>query len=173
MKDIERVKTLLDEINQTIAGYDPVLKERARDILLRTALPEFEVNAASARMAEGAAESADAGGGMPAPRAPTSLRELAREAAPRRASERALLGAYYLSAVRGQETLGSQAINAELKRANLTVSNITRAIETNTHARPPLMEQLKKLGTTKQARKQYVITETGIARVEQRLAGGR
>lgn len=170
MKDIHRVKALLDEINDAISGYDPVLKERARDILLRSALPEFE-------------RAGEEGRGVPAPpsgeatppasRAPATLRELAREAPPRRASESALLGAYFLSVVRGQELLGSQAINAELKRADLVVSNITRAIETNTHARPPLMEQVKKLGTTKQARKQYRITEAGIDRVEQRLGAGQ
>ena len=173
MRDIERVKAVLDEINQAISGYDPALKERARDILLRIALPEFERSALAAREEGGPGEQAESGGGAPAQPHLASLRDLAREAAPRRASERALLGAYYLSVVRGQETLGSQAINAELKRNHLTVSNITRAIETNTHARPPLMEQLTKLGTTKQARKQYAITEAGIARVEQRLADGR
>lgn len=164
MRDLQRVKALLDEVNEAISGYDPVLKERARDILLRSVLPEFEIPSAEGEAAHPAA---------PAARAPATLRDLAREAPPRRASESALLGAYFLSIVRGQELLGSQAINAELKRADLTVSNITRAIETNTNAHPPLMEQVKKLGTTKQARKQYRITAAGIEKVERRLGGGR
>jgi hypothetical protein len=169
MNDIHRVKALLDEINDAISGYDPVLKERARDILLRSALPEFEPTAEGGA-APSVAPSVE--GATRAHHAPASLRELAREAPPRRASEAALLGAYYLSVVRGQALLGSQAINAELKRADLTVSNITRAIETNTNARPPLMEQVKKLGTTKQARKQYRITEAGVERVQHRLGVG-
>ena len=37
MSDLNEVKALLDEINQAISGYDPVLKERARDILLEHA----------------------------------------------------------------------------------------------------------------------------------------
>jgi len=166
MSDIHRVKALLDEINAAISGYDPVLKERARDILLRSALPEFEGTSAEGREVSGPpTESPE----TEPRRTPETLRELAQDAPPRRASEAALLGAYYLRVIRGQELLGSQAINAELKRAGLTVSNITRAIETNLNARPPLMEQVTKLGTTKQARKQYHITDTGIRKVEQRL----
>ena len=34
MEELQEVKALLDEINDAISGYDPVLKERARDILL-------------------------------------------------------------------------------------------------------------------------------------------
>jgi hypothetical protein len=34
--DFDRARALLDEVNSAIAGYDEVLKERARDILLET-----------------------------------------------------------------------------------------------------------------------------------------
>ena len=37
MQELQEVKALLDEINEAISGYDPVLKERARDLLLERA----------------------------------------------------------------------------------------------------------------------------------------
>ena len=47
--------------------------------------------------------------------------------------------------------------------------NITRAIESNLRAKPPLMVQKKKMGTTRQARKQYAITPEGVDFVENKL----
>jgi hypothetical protein len=49
------------------------------------------------------------------------------------------------------------------------VPNITRAIESNLRSRPPLMTQKKKMGTTRQARKQYAITQEGVDHVLSRL----
>ncbi|HYW11270.1 MAG TPA: hypothetical protein VE871_04915, partial [Longimicrobium sp.] len=85
-----------------------------------------------------------------------------------------LIGAYTLSRGKADKTVTSQAINAELKRAGIPVPNITRAIESNLRAKPPLMVQKKKMGTTRQARKQYAITPEGVEFVESKLqaAGG-
>jgi hypothetical protein len=88
---------------------------------------------------------------------------------PETMAERALLGAYVLSRGRPDRTVTSQAINAELKRNGLPVPNITRAIESNLRSRPPLMTQKKKMGTTRQARKQYAITQEGVDHVLSRL----
>jgi hypothetical protein len=88
---------------------------------------------------------------------------------PETMAERALLGAYVLSKGRPDRTVTSQAINAELKRNGLPVPNITRAIESNLRSRPPLMTQKKKMGTTRQARKQYAITQEGVDLVDARL----
>jgi hypothetical protein len=51
------------------------------------------------------------------------------------------------------------------------VPNITRAIESNLRARPALMVQKKKMGTTRQARKQYALTQEGVDLVDGRLRG--
>ncbi len=84
-------------------------------------------------------------------------------------SDKALLGAYYLTRARGGETVTSQAINAELKRNGLAISNITRVIEANMRPDRLLMAQEKKLGSTRQARKQYRITPAGVDAVERKL----
>ena len=88
---------------------------------------------------------------------------------PETMAERALLGAYVLARGRPDRTVTSQAINAELKRNGLPVPNITRAIESNLRTRPPLMVQKKKMGTTRQARKQYALTQEGVDLVESKL----
>lgn len=167
MSDLSEVKELLDEINRAISSYDPVLKERARDILIERAF--------------GAPSSAPASAPGPRPRGrprkeggdeqgdSVDLGSLLARWNPSTMSDKALLGAYYLSRVRGEETVTSQAINSELKRNGLAISNITRAIEANMRPDRPLMVQEKKMGSTKQARKQYRITPAGIDAVERRL----
>ena len=188
MEDLRPIKELLDEINTAISSYDPVLKERARDILLEHA---FGRAAAPARPRAAAAASAEDGGegeeaprrrpGRPkgsglgvrrGPRAGMSMGSLLEQWHPETMAERALLGAYTLSRGKADKTVTSQAINAELKRAGIPVPNITRAIESNLRAKPPLMVQKKKMGTTRQARKQYAITPEGVEFVESRLQGG-
>lgn len=178
MEELKQVKELLDEINQAISGYDPVLKERARDLLIDTA---FGRRGGAARPTGEAGE--DTAEETPRrrpgrPRGSTNrrggmqLNQLLEQWSPETMAERALLGAYSLSRGRADRTVTSQAINAELKRHDIPVPNITRAIESNLRARPPLMVQKKKMGTTRQARKQYAITVEGVAFVESRLNGG-
>src|SRR5262245_47803465 len=58
MEELQEVKALLDEINEAISGYDPVLKERARDILLDRA---FGGRAGRGTRAAGADEGESAG----------------------------------------------------------------------------------------------------------------
>jgi hypothetical protein len=181
MQELQEVKALLDEINEAIAGYDPVLKEQARDLLLERAF-------GSRGRRPGRAAAADGGGGEGAageeeaprrrgrPRGSTTTRRatggissLVEQWRPETMAERALLGAYVLARGRADRTVTSQAINAELKRNGLPVPNITRAIESNLRTRPPLMVQKKKMGTTRQARKQYALTQEGVDFVESKL----
>jgi hypothetical protein len=189
MEDLRGVKELLDEINATISSYDPVLKERARDILLERAFgaasgPRPRRAAASA--SAGGGEESDEGGEAPrrrpgrpkgsgtgrrGPRGGMAMPNLLGQWTPETMAERALMGAYTLSRGKADKTVTSQAINAELKRAGIPVPNITRAIESNLRAKPPLMVQKKKMGTTRQARKQYAITTEGVEFVENKLQG--
>ncbi|HEV2147358.1 MAG TPA: hypothetical protein VGR37_08130 [Longimicrobiaceae bacterium] len=166
MSDLKETKELLDEVNRAISSYDPVLKEKARDILLERAFGSS--NSAPAATARGRGRPrADSGRG--GEQAGVDLASLLERWTPATMSDKALLGAYYLTRVRGEETVTSQAINTELKRNGLAISNITRAIEANMRPDRPLMVQEKKMGSTKQARKQYRITPAGIETVERRL----
>jgi hypothetical protein len=181
MDDLQEVKALLDEINATISSYDPVLKERARDILLERA---FGARSARGGAQRAAVEDGELAAGEEAPRrrgrprgstnarrAGTGISSLIERWKPETMAERALLGAYVLARGRPERTVTSQAINAELKKNGLPVPNITRAIESNLRSRPPLMVQKKKMGTTRQARKQYALTQEGVDLVESKLSG--
>lgn len=192
MEDLKGVKELLDEINAAISSYDPVFKERARDILLErafgggTSAPRAR-RAAASTGGGGGAEERDEGGeeaprrrpgrpkgsgtGRRGPRGGMAMPNLLGQWTPETMAERALMGAYTLSRGKADKTVTSQAINAELKRAGIPVPNITRAIESNLRAKPPLMVQKKKMGTTRQARKQYAITSEGVEFVENKLQG--
>lgn len=186
MDDLQEVKALLDEINATISSYDPVLKEQARDILLERAFGMRGARSAPARSRQPAERDSEGEGGAAAgeeaprrrgrPKGSTNARRAGGSTAsmierwrPETMAERALLGAYVLARGRADRTVTSQAINAELKRNGLPVPNITRAIESNLRARPPLMVQKKKMGTTRQARKQYALTQEGVDLVESKL----
>lgn len=177
MEELREVKELLDEINAAISGYDPVLKERARDLLIERA---FGVRAGRGRAAaaNGPAEGEEAPRRRGRPRGSTTVRRggqsissLMEAWRPETMAERALLGAFVLSRGRPDRTVTSQAINAELKRTGLPVPNITRAIESNLRAKPPLMVQKKKMGTTRQARKQYALTQEGADLVNSKTQG--
>jgi hypothetical protein len=197
MNDLKQVRALLDEINAAISSYDPVLKEQARDILLDRAFAGIASTPVRGRGPQPqAANGPDAMSPAPQERSPRRAGTRSRDTpgarapgAPRRArrslqlrpllerwepetmAERALLGAYVLSKGKADRTVTSQSINAELKRAEIPVPNITRAIESNLRQKPPLMAQKKKMGSTRQARKQYAITADGVAMVEERIAG--
>jgi hypothetical protein len=177
MTDLREVRALLDEINAAISSYDPVLKEHARDILLQRAF-QGGGRSSAATADEGSTATEEPvkrrpgrpKGSGTGPRRPVAqVGALVEQWRPETMAERALLGAYVLSKGRPDRTVTSQAINAELKRAGLPVPNITRAIESNLRSRPPLMTQKKKMGTTRQARKQYAITQEGVEHVQARL----
>lgn len=195
MKDLRQVKEVLDEINAAISSYDPVLKEHARDLLLDRAFgagagagarggtrTRRAPSAPAPAEGEGGEEEAPrrrpgrprgSGTGRRGPRGGVQMGTLLGQWSPETMAERALIGAYTLSRGKADKTVTSQAINAELKRAGIPVPNITRAIESNLRAKPPLMVQKKKMGTTRQARKQYAITPEGVAFVESKLQPAR
>lgn len=81
-------------------------------------------------------------------------------------SERTLVAAYWLQAVEGEESFGSQTVNSLLKDAGYGVSNITRSFDSLRELQPTPIVQLKKSGTSKQARKLYKLSSHGIKSVQ-------
>lgn len=163
-----QARALLDDVNEVIAAYDPVLKEKARDILLEVI---FGTQLQSSLRTDGGA--VDRGSrevhGEEGQHGPDDFPALLERCHPQRASEKALLAAYHLERAGHHGPLTSQRINTVLKQYGLSVSNITRAIETNLRAAPPLMEQIRKRGPTRQARKEYRLTEAGERMIADRI----
>ncbi len=90
-----------------------------------------------------------------------SFVDLFDAAQPESRSQMVLLAAYWTQFCDGNETFASQAINDQLKDMGHKVPNITNAIDRLVQSQPALMRQVKKSGTTKQARKLFKVTEAG------------
>lgn len=91
--------------------------------------------------------------------------ELFAAAAPKTDAEKALVSGYWLQVVGQNNDFDAFAANNELRRLGYPVGNITRAYDTLMKETPKPVIQVKKSGTTKQARKRYRLTEAGIKRI--------
>ncbi len=162
MADISETKKILDQINAALESYDPVLKEKARDVLLKQA---FGVEANSVK------PPASSGKGQVAPveANPIAFHQLVEKWTPDTQAEWSLLASYYFQEVLGKESLTAFEINKELKQHGAVISNITVSLEENINQNPALMRQIGKAGKTKQAKKKYIVTTNGINFVKDKL----
>ena len=83
------------------------------------------------------------------------------------------LPGYWLQVCNKAESFDSQRANTELKNLGHGVPNITKAIDGLKAQNPALALQLKKAGTTRQARKVYKITVAGVKAIEGLIIAGR
>lgn len=99
--------------------------------------------------------------------------ELYHAAEPQTESQKALVGGYWFQVCEKQGGFDGQTVNTALKHLGEGVSNITAAMSALADRKPALAMQVKKKGTTRQARKQYRLTTAGIEAVERMVAGKR
>lgn len=99
-----------------------------------------------------------------------SLVEFYDLAGPTSDGEKALVVGYWFQVKEGATELESQKINSELKHLGHGIGNVTRALEWLKAQKPALMIQKRKEGTTKQARKKFVVTNEGKKYVEKMIA---
>jgi len=105
--------------------------------------------------------------------APTysSFAELYAAANPKSNGEKALIAGYWLQVSQGAENFTSAAANKELNNLGHKVANITDAIDSVKDQKPMLILQLKKSGSSRQARKLYKVSHEGVKRVEVMIGG--
>jgi hypothetical protein len=82
---------------------------------------------------------------------------------------RALVVGYWLQVLERQESFTSQAVNGTLKDLGHGVSNITKAFRHLATHDPVWARQVKKSGTSRQARKLYRLTNEGVREVERMI----
>lgn len=116
-----------------------------------------------------AAPAPASGAPAPAPRAFADFHELFDATNPSTGPDKALVAAYWFQVVKNQEDLDSQQLNTELKNLGHPSSNITRDLDGLINKTPRYVMQVRKEGTTKQARKKYKVTREGIKAVERML----
>jgi hypothetical protein len=92
--------------------------------------------------------------------------ELFEAADPKTESEKALVASYWEQVGESQLSFASQTLNARLKDLGHGVGNITEALSALKNEKPALVLQLKKSGTSRQARKTYKLTVEGMRRVQ-------
>lgn len=101
--------------------------------------------------------------------APANFADFFARASPQRPEDKALLAGYWYQVVRQQQDFDGQTINRDLRDLGHGIDRITNALDVHIRARPQLIMQTKKSGTSRQARKRYRVTMEGIRRVEQIL----
>lgn len=92
--------------------------------------------------------------------------------APSSDAEKALVVSSWFQVGESLDGIDTQKVNSALKHLGYGIGNATRAFDQLTAQRPALVIQLRKAGTTKQARKTFRVTDAGLKRVNQMLATG-
>jgi hypothetical protein len=98
--------------------------------------------------------------------------ELFAAACPTTEAHMALVVAYWVQYLEGNDSIDSQIVNKKLKNIGYGVGNITRAFESLKKTKPQLVVQLRKSGQTQQARKTFKVTAAGKKFVEDLLMNG-
>ncbi len=99
-----------------------------------------------------------------------TLGDFLAAANPKTDAQRALVVGYWMHKAKGAADFDGYSINRELKDLGHAVSNITQAFSQLKKLKPALAIQLKKGGTSQQARKKYKITDEGMKAVEAMLS---
>jgi hypothetical protein len=150
------------------------LSEEERGRVLSWAGSRFGVNIAAVKVdRQKATDSIEHEKDHEAREAPSetgSLAEFYDLASPASDGEKALTVGYWIQFKEGVTELEAQRINSELKHLGHGIGNVTRALDWLKAQKPALMIQKRKEGTTKQARKKFVVTNEGKKHVEKMIA---
>lgn len=95
-----------------------------------------------------------------------TIGDLFARALPGSDAEKALVAGYWIQEEQGNSEFGTQDVNRELKHLGYGVGNITRAFDNLKKTRPQQVIQLRKSGTSKQARRSFKLTEVGKQAVD-------
>lgn len=97
--------------------------------------------------------------------------ELFDAADPHTQNDMALVASYWLQVSNVADSFTAQAASKELANLGHKLPNISRNFTDLKALKPAFVLQLKKSGTSKQARKTYKVSIAGIRRVEEMIGG--
>lgn len=154
----------------TIAGIVEGLKEEQRGRVIRYIFERFKIAGASSgpKMSAGGTQTDSP---VDVPSEFSDFASLVDAAHPDTDTIRALVAGYWLQVCKGSPSFDAQSANTELKHLGHPSSNITNALSALIEQKPALVLQLRKSGNTKQARKLYKVTESGIRKVKSMVSG--
>lgn len=96
-----------------------------------------------------------------------SFPDLYHAANPETESDKALVAGYWIQVCQGKDSFDSYSANSALKDMGYSISNITRAFDSLMAVDPKYVQQIRKSGTTRQARKLYKLTQAGQRRISE------
>jgi hypothetical protein len=99
-----------------------------------------------------------------------SLAEFYDAASPSDDKEKALVVCYWRQFTDGVSEIDAQSVSTALKHLGHALGNVTRTFDQLKAEKPASIVQLKKEGTSRQARKKFKVTSEGKKRVERMLA---
>ncbi len=112
---------------------------------------------------------ASGSGSVPEPQKET-FADLFNAVRPATEKEKALVAAYWKAKVEATPQFGSQELNKLLIDLGHRVLNITDALSASIQEKPALILQVRKSGSSRQARKTYKVSDAGLRWVESRLS---
>ena len=142
------------------------LESEARARVLNWAADHYAVGDVKQRSRVAHDEGVPTGGDNDEGQAFETIGDLFASAQPGSDAEKALVAGYWLQVEQGSGGFGTQEINSELKHLGYGVGNITRAFDILKKTRPQQVIQLRKAGSTKQARRTFKLTDAGVKVVE-------
>lgn len=155
-------------ISEALSG----LEEEPRARVLRWAAERFALRLPAVTLAERASPAptpVPQGAGSERSMAFSSFPDLFDAANPASGLERILVAAYWFQVVQSTDDFDSYEVNRELKNLGHPSGNITRDLSALMARTPRLVLQIRKDGSTKQARKRYRLTREGSREVERML----
>jgi hypothetical protein len=153
------------------------LDEDARSRVLEWTASRFGISLSAAGRGAGIGIArARAGGGeeneVKADRDYRDLADLLDAARPNDDNQRALVAGYWFQVVEAGGSFSGQQVNDALKDTGNGLPNVTRSLDRLQSRDPALVRQVGKSGRSKQARKRYRLTTSGIRAVEVMVSGG-
>jgi hypothetical protein len=163
----------LDELEamKTMAAALEPLDEAARQRALQWAVSRYRAGRTPVADPMQVTESPANGQSENNPSDFKSFADLFEAAGPTTEREKALVASYWAQVCETQESFAAQTLNTQLKDLGHRVGNITEALTALKTERPALILQLKKSGTSRQARKTYKLTTEGVRRIQTMLRG--
>jgi hypothetical protein len=166
MADIDQETKAIGEIASIVSG----LEDEQRGRVIRYILERFQIDGGKP-----ATKKTTVGGQIePVQNGDTQFDDIASlydACNPNTDALRALVAGYWLQVCQGAQSFDGQSANKELKHLGHVVGNITAALTTLISQKPALVLQLRKSGSTRQARKSYKVSEAGIRKIKAMVAG--
>ena len=158
----------MGKVAEAVAGLDPEATAR----VLGWAVEFYRVPVGGSAgkkvtsVAGAGAEASPANGGSNGVQQFATLADLYDAASPESDADKTLVAGYWFQFGEGKAEFGAQEVNTALKNLGHPIKHITSAFDTLKVRKPAPVMQLKKSGSSKQARKTFKLTVAGKSTVE-------